>query len=318
MSDSTTLSLGSFTFLDFEIPETIPFGLEQRLAVKKLVGGARVVDAMGADPVDITWSGRFLGQNALARANSLKAMAQSGKQWTLTWNKLKYVVVVGSYHPDFHRSFDIPYTITCVVVADNSTAVPLDSPNATAAINSDLSTATNLCSTVGNAGITAGVSTLTTTMNGIPDLAKVGPTTVSGIYTPLTAVQTQVSALISSNEAKLAVSSVAGLVPGASVPSLVAQITSYAGINTQQTALIQLQGVLGRIGVNLGQVNSSVRTVTVAGGNLMDIAAKQYGNPMGYTAILAANPALKGDPQLTGVTTLVIPPYVNKTDGVRQ
>ena len=41
------LQLGDFQFQQQEIPESIPFGGEQALAVHRLVGGVKVVDAMG-------------------------------------------------------------------------------------------------------------------------------------------------------------------------------------------------------------------------------------------------------------------------------
>jgi hypothetical protein len=59
MTPNTTLTLGDFTFARYEIPERIPFGGDQQLNVHKLVGGVRVIDALGADPMPIEWSGFF-------------------------------------------------------------------------------------------------------------------------------------------------------------------------------------------------------------------------------------------------------------------
>src|SRR5438874_2012627 len=47
MSD-VTLTLDGFVFRDFEIPDALPFGGAQALSMKRLIGGARISDAMGA------------------------------------------------------------------------------------------------------------------------------------------------------------------------------------------------------------------------------------------------------------------------------
>ncbi|MES9433662.1 hypothetical protein ABEQ67_12180, partial [Cutibacterium acnes] len=71
---------------------------------------------------------------------------------------------------------------------------------------------------------------------------------------------------------------------------------------------------LGRMGKNLGSINSGTKTVTQAGGNLYRVAANEYGDPMGWTALAAANG--RTDPQLTGVNTIVVPPLNQTPNGV--
>ena len=75
------LTLGGIIFQDFEVPDNIGIGGEQALVVHKLPGGARVIDAMGADHRDITWSGRFRSGNAEARARLLDSYRIGGKQF---------------------------------------------------------------------------------------------------------------------------------------------------------------------------------------------------------------------------------------------
>jgi hypothetical protein len=65
---------------------------------------------------------------------------------------------------------------------------------------------------------------------------------------------------------------------------------------------------------NIGTINSGNRQVPVAGGNLYAVAANQYGDAMGWTAIAKAN-GVK-DPQINGVAQLTIPPYNKQTGGV--
>src|SRR4051794_6890856 len=114
------LTLGSVIFQDFEVPESIGFGGEQALVVHKLPGGSRTVDAMGADHRDITWSGRFRGGIAESRAAILDGYRIAGTPLTLTWSSYRYQVVIKSFDPNYLAPFEIPYSITCVVVTDET------------------------------------------------------------------------------------------------------------------------------------------------------------------------------------------------------
>jgi hypothetical protein len=127
-----TVKLGSIALTDLEVPEKIPFGVEQMLVVHKEIGGSRTVDAMGTDYPPIDWSGWILGPNALARAQSLVAMVAAGLPVTLTWSGLSYQVIVRSFLPVMERVYQIPYHIVCEVVSNNvqpntkSTTPPID------------------------------------------------------------------------------------------------------------------------------------------------------------------------------------------------
>jgi len=118
MKPDTTLTLGNFTFARYEIPEHIPFGGEQTLAVHKLVGGVRVIDAMGAAPAPIEWSGFFVGDAALERALYIDGLRKAGKPLPLLWSELSFNVLIQSFHCEFKRFYRIPYRIVCEVVED--------------------------------------------------------------------------------------------------------------------------------------------------------------------------------------------------------
>jgi hypothetical protein len=110
--------LGGFTFQDFEIPATICWGGEQRNVVQELIGGGRVVSALGFQPRDIGWAGRFRGPNALDRAQQLEQMTRQGAAIPLSWGGLYYTVLIADFHADFLKPFEIPYTINLIVTDD--------------------------------------------------------------------------------------------------------------------------------------------------------------------------------------------------------
>ena len=117
MSD-TSLILGPVVFRNFEIPERINFGGQQQLTVHKLIGGGRVVDAMGADPSDRTWSGRFQGRDATMRARLLDSLCAAGASLPLTWGGFFYLVVIRSFEAQYERFYQILYKISVTVVSD--------------------------------------------------------------------------------------------------------------------------------------------------------------------------------------------------------
>jgi hypothetical protein len=116
------LILGSVIFQGFEIPEKLHgLGGRHQLAVKKLIGGERVVDAMGPDAADIRWSGKFQGGNAVGRARRVDQLRQSGQQVMFAWGGIAHTVVVQEFEFEPERTYQVPYHI-CLMVVSNSGA----------------------------------------------------------------------------------------------------------------------------------------------------------------------------------------------------
>lgn len=151
MADLTVVTLGDFVFTDLEVPEKMPWSTEQQLVVHKHPGGARTFDAMGADYPPMEWSGWILGLDAVARAQSLEAMAAAGLPQTLTWSGLTYQVIVRGFHPVFERFYQIPYRIVCEVIANNSQPVTSSAtPPIDQSIDDDNAAADTMVTTVGD------------------------------------------------------------------------------------------------------------------------------------------------------------------------
>ena len=114
----STLVIGGISLSDWEIPERINFGGRQHAVIHKLIGGTRVIDAMGPDPTDVTWSGRFRGPSATTRAQALDAMRAAGAEVPLFYLSTFVTVVITEFRADAERFYEVPYTITCTVVSD--------------------------------------------------------------------------------------------------------------------------------------------------------------------------------------------------------
>ena len=210
------LTLGDVIFQDFEVPEFLPFGGKQALVVHRLPGGARTIDAMGSDDSDRRWSGRFRGYAAESRAKRLDFLRNQGKPLLLTWSTFRYRVLIESYDPDFRQPFEIPYSISCVVLADESS--PL-----LAAIGA-VNTLKNASSgSIANIGATVGLAQ--TAVLGVTTQAE-GTLAAAGVFTP-------------------------GNNPTALASTLTSQATGFGQLNQ----LYQMGSTLGRMSKNLNGGN---------------------------------------------------------------
>lgn len=135
------LLLGDVLFRDFEIPSKITgaIGGKQQLAKHKIIGGARITDAMGDDPEDPAWEGRFRGSDAESRAQALDAIRAAGQEVLLTFGSFQYTVVIEEFTCDYMQAYEIPYRIKCYITVVQTAAVD---PSLDDLVASDLSSLT--------------------------------------------------------------------------------------------------------------------------------------------------------------------------------
>ncbi len=316
MTPDTALKLGDFTFARFEIPEQIPFGGEQRLTVHELVGGVRVLDAMGATPMPIEWSGFFVGEAAVERARYVDGLRKAGKPLDLAWHAFAFKVVVKSFHCEFKRFSRVPYRIVCEVVEDRTAPVDrLSTPGVDQLIAGDMSTANALASSIGDGALSSLMGSLNGAIATVGSFAKAAQSTLGSVLGPLADVRAQVGVLTQAASNTIQnVTTLGGILPGNPIAQQANKLLGQIRAVTQSPALINLDRVLGRVQANIGTINSGTQKVAVAGGNLYALAVQHYGDAMAWTAIAQANG--RQDPQVTGVTQLTIPPNNNPSNGV--
>lgn len=98
-----TLTLGGVAFDGFSTPSNMMFGGRQTMVVHKLPGGARVIDTLGPDEDNITWSGFFFGNGAYNTALTLDGMRASGLVYPLTFAGQFRSVIIHSFVPKIRR-----------------------------------------------------------------------------------------------------------------------------------------------------------------------------------------------------------------------
>lgn len=301
-----TLKLGDFVFKNSEIPAAIPFGGEQMLSTRTMVGGARKVDAMGPSDTMIRWGGLFRGQEATRRARYLDGLRRAGKPLKLTWHEFSYLVLIRTFLPIEHRYYEISYTIGCVVVSDLTKPIKMVARHGILAqIEADLNDINTLVSLIVDNPLTQAVGQFAAAVSLLPGGSRISRSLQQQLLYPLQSAQQRTSVLIGSTNSVL---EAGGAIYDAT--SLTAQASSMS----QMSNLLSLSGLLGRMSNNIGAATGGTNSVTIAGGNLFDLAAKQYGDPAQWTTIASANNM--PDPMIIGPQTLQIPGLPDSSGGV--
>lgn len=313
---ATTVTLGGVTFKDMEVPERIPFGGEQALAVHRMIGGRKVIDTMGPDDAPLSWSGRFFGADALDRALAVDAIRKRGQAVELRWSRLAYRVVVRRFMADFEKVNNLTYQIECEVQED--LAFPVTAAAQTGVdqmIPSDMASATALGNQIGDATLTGKLSTLGSAVSAVSKFATATKAQIASVLTPLADAQATVTTLIASvTNTMTNIATLGGVAPYTPLARAAAGLAQQAAAVTQAPRLYDLQSVLGRMGTNLSAIGASGANVVLAGGDLYHAAAKAYGDPSGWTTIAKANGLT--DPQIEGVQNVRVPPTMEKSGGV--
>ena len=316
MQSDTTLVLGSFEFGGLEIPAEIRIGGTQRLSVHELVGGTKIVDAMGRSDRALEWSGLLLGKAAITRARYLDTIRAGGMAQPLMWSEFTYMVMVREFEASYQQAGKIPYRIVCEVVSDLASPVTVGTVlGIDQAVIDGATNATALTVKIADAPLTGYMATLNSAISPVSSFAHGAQSTINSVLQPLAAVQARAQTLITLVSSTVAsVATFGGLLPGNTISQAANSLTLQAASMGQLGNLYQLKNELGRISSNLGAINSAQASLTTAGGNLYQIAQQKYGDAMAWTGIAKANGLT--DPFIQGVKTLTIPPSPDVLAGV--
>ncbi len=178
MSDFS-LTLGPVAFAGFELPSSLTFGGRQRLAIHRLPGGIRVIDALGPDAADLAWSGIFTGPDAADRARLLDTLRVAGTALPLAWDAFLNTVVIESFTADYRSPWWIPYRLSCSVLRDEAASAVAAIQALAPVLSADLLTAGSYATlaaaavaapgatTRGTAAYATATATMDTTLTGI-------------------------------------------------------------------------------------------------------------------------------------------------------
>lgn len=290
------LRLGTVTFANFEIPEKINFGGSQALSVKQLVGGKRIVDAMGRVDDDITWSGIMFESTATQRAQFLDAMRVAGAPLTLTWGQFNYLVVIKSFRASFERTYQIPYEITCVVIQDLNKPFPFLVPVLyNDAILNLLTEAQDLAGVIANPSVSNAMTLVTAAIQEVPNFNTASSAQVASVLVALGPAISTVNSVIATTNSSIfpaiTASPTNSLLANSPTqfPTVTADVLSADFL--QLGNLYLLQSILGNMEVNLSLISEGAtgQTITVTNTSLFQLAAKYYGDANQWVTIAEAN-----------------------------
>jgi hypothetical protein len=241
------LLLGPVLFQDFEIPSGINFGGRQRLALHRLPGGSRIIDTLGRDDAQISFSGIFAGSDATLRARSLDELRAAGIVLPLTWDVFFYTVLISEFHADYRSGWWIPYRITCTVLRDEASALMEPTVSLAGAVLSDISTGANYALDAG-LDLSALQSTLAT-----PDAWMRGTAAYTVAQSSLDDAQSSIDASINSANTTLENANIANSsTPQDSVTGLL-EASSATG---QLSSLMCTRSYVRRAAINLANAST--------------------------------------------------------------
>jgi hypothetical protein len=139
-----SVSIGNIILEDWEIPEKVTWGGSQRMTVHKLVGGTRYIDTMGPDNAEVSWSGKFLSQDASFRADQLDIIRKSGQVVDVVFAGRYYSGVVSQFTAQQITQFLLDYQVSITILADESAVSPPPDPPPLVAITNDIILATTM------------------------------------------------------------------------------------------------------------------------------------------------------------------------------
>lgn len=241
------LILGPVEFQHFEVPARINMGGAQRLAIHYLSDGARVIDALGRDDADISFSGSFSGSDATLRARMLDEMRVSGQTYVLCWDIFLYSVVIKRFEADFRTGWWIPYRMTCAVVRDEASALIEAIASAAESVLGDVASAQVYAATAG-----VDVSAASALLNQ-PNSTTLGTPAYSAAVAALAQTNSELDNTASETAAVLSGQTAA--MPGQPIPAIAMMnaATSSAG---QLSSTVIARSYFGRAAHNLANVST--------------------------------------------------------------
>lgn len=312
------LILGDYTFTRLEIPGNISLGGDQKLVIHELVGGTRIIDAMGKTYDPIKWNGLFLGEDALQKAKYLDQLRKSGTVLPLNWSSMNYSVIIQQFQFNFEKEYKIPYHITCIVIAD------LSDPPTTFVVDVDqamLDDLGDMIFTVDNlkdsdevsvTKIKSSFDRLKDSFKKVVKFVRATQAQVKDIKGKIEDVQKEVTTAIAATSNTIQnITTLGGILPNNPVSMNALKLTHNTMSLNNHVQLMNLKYTLTKMNKNVitqspTTVSPSVATESVMPGmDLFKLSAKYYNDATKWQTIATANKLTS--PYITTNMTLVIP-----------
>jgi hypothetical protein len=192
--------LGTVLLQGFEVPDSAPWGGEQALTVHKLIGGARVIDAMGVDDRAITIKGTFLSPDADSRALRVDVMRKAGLPVVFGYANHIYQVVIKSFAPDFERPDRVKYQLTLEILQDLTQPLAVPALSLDGQFGAALGTIGVALNNLAGGGAPAVFATAPAALSAVTGAVaaanSLGPSAALGIPSAVAGLQTVIATMI--------------------------------------------------------------------------------------------------------------------------
>lgn len=126
-SANAAVNIGTVTLTGMEVPSRLTVGGGQALVIHRLIGGDRIIDAIGNDPDRIELSGTFIGPTAQERAQLIQSLRQAGKPVPFSAAGLSWQVMIRYFRYDYTaKGAVIPYSLQIELPAEKGNATGSD------------------------------------------------------------------------------------------------------------------------------------------------------------------------------------------------
>jgi hypothetical protein len=187
-------------------------------------------------------------------------MRRQGQQQLLTYSLHRYQVVISHFEADFqYGGLEIPYTIACAVVLDETQALASLAVGFVEALATDVVSALGLSSVIPNSAINSAVTGVAAAASnyqaGVPNTTNaIAGVTAASEGPLLSSLQTSITGAQSATQAGI-VSTTAGINPtpvvaGGSPATMASSLSGAASGFSQLSTLTQLSSTLGRMATN--------------------------------------------------------------------
>jgi hypothetical protein len=197
------VTLGTVTLQGFEVPDSAPWGGGQALTVHKLIGGARVIDAMGVDDRAMTIRGTFLSPDADDRALQVDVMRKAGLPVPFSWSNHVYLVVIKAFEPEYQRPDRVPYALTLEILQDSTQPPASPDPSDDDLFNASLASIGQSLSSLAANPLVAAVQVFQSASAAISSVTasialatSFGPAAALGLPSALSGLQTSIGMVI--------------------------------------------------------------------------------------------------------------------------
>jgi len=120
------LVVGAVTFPSWSCPATITLGsVEQKIVINELLGGGRVIQALGVQPKSVEFSAELWGDQVSSLVQDMTSYVVSGLPQTVTFLNQSWSCIVKEFEPTYQFQWRCGYKL--VLEPANSTTGVLQS-----------------------------------------------------------------------------------------------------------------------------------------------------------------------------------------------